>query len=212
MVSQTTSSKLTRLITFGCSLTYGHGLPDCFEPPLNPGPTQSKLGWPNIVSACKEMSLTNISQCGIGNRQIMHNILNFKFDKSDTVVILWTNPYRWCRIYEDHVEDIGTWQKTKIASVFTEYMSDEYDCLVSTSHNMHLADYHLKNIGINPIHIISSRTFFKDFTWNNISLENFDFKLREKYPPALDGKHPNLEAHQEFADLVIQSIDKRNLF
>lgn len=213
MVSQTTSSKPTRLVTFGCSLTYGHGLPDCIELPNNPGDLPSSMGWPNTVAKYKRMSLLNMSKPGIGNRHIMHRILNFNFENTDTVVILWTNPVRWSRIFEDRVEDIGAWQSSKIAGMFLYYLSDDYDCMLSTAHNIQLSDYHIKNKGIEPVHVISNRYFFKDFPWNNAKLENYDFQeLREQYPNALDGIHPGLEAHNEFAKLVIHSIDKRNLF
>lgn len=37
---------MSRLIAFGCSHTYGHGLPDCFIPPHRPGTDPSKLSWP----------------------------------------------------------------------------------------------------------------------------------------------------------------------
>lgn len=206
MVSQTTSSKPTRLITFGCSLTYGHGLPDCFEPPLNPGPMPSNMGWPRMVADKKEMHLVNVSQCGISNRQIMHNILNFDFQKTDTVVILWTNIYRWCKILEDSIEDIGSWQNTPTSDAYVQHMSDEHDCLVSTSHYINLADYHLKNVGLNPTHIISLRKFYKDFKWNNAIMQDFDYRLRKNFPSALDNHHPGIEANREFAKLVLESI------
>ena len=86
---------MPRLVTFGCSLTYGHGLEDCFEPPQMPGPKHSNLAWPTIVANKFNLKLENRSQPGLSNRGILHKILEFRYRKNDVIVVMWTNVFRW---------------------------------------------------------------------------------------------------------------------
>jgi hypothetical protein len=40
-----------RIIAFGCSYTYGHGLPDCLDDDkITQGPTHSNLAYPSILA------------------------------------------------------------------------------------------------------------------------------------------------------------------
>ena len=43
---------MARLITFGCSYTYGQSLPDCVNMPITDliSFTPSQLGWPKLVA------------------------------------------------------------------------------------------------------------------------------------------------------------------
>ena len=45
------------LITFGCSFTYGHGLPDCIGgPDGHAGPTPSEQAWPAMLGKIINMN------------------------------------------------------------------------------------------------------------------------------------------------------------
>lgn len=81
---------MSRLITFGCSFTYGHGLIDCFKDCTKP----SNLGWAPKLATLLNRSLVNISSPGASNLEILYNILNFNFEKEDIVVIMWSLPLR----------------------------------------------------------------------------------------------------------------------
>ena len=207
---------MARLVAFGCSLTYGHGLPDCFVPPVHPGPKHSELAWPSIVATKCNLRLVNASQCGASFREICHTILNFDFEKDDKVVVLWTNLYRWCKISPHGIKDrFGLWQKGPIADNLAEHWSEEYDMVVSASHYINLAYYHLRQHNIKHIQILSGSGIkpdfkwdFKKLKWNTAKLEDYDFSVRNEYPKALDDAHPGLEAHKEFAKLVVKSVDK----
>ena len=206
---------MSRLVTFGCSLTFGHGLEDCFIPPNQPGPTHSEFAWPSIVATKLNLQLVNTSRPGASNREICHTILDFDFKKDDLVVVLWTNLYRWCKVTPEGIKDqFGMWQEGPITDNLAEHWSEEYDLVVTASHCINLANYHLKHHNIKHIQILSGSGIKSDFQWdfrklkwNNAKLEDYDFSVRNEYPKALDGGHPGPEAHKKFAKLVVKSID-----
>ncbi len=80
------------LITFGCSLTYGTGLPDCLNTDdggihiTNP----SKHAWPSILGGLlKSKSVTNKSLPGLGCKQVAKTIIDYKYSSNNIVVVLW---------------------------------------------------------------------------------------------------------------------------
>lgn len=82
---------MSRLVAFGCSFTYGHGLPDCFVPPNNPGPMPSNLAWPSLLGKKLEKStVVNNADPGASNLQILWKILNYEFQTDDLCVIYWS--------------------------------------------------------------------------------------------------------------------------
>lgn len=86
------------LITFGCSFTYGHGLPDCKGgPDGHAGPTHSEQAWPAILGKLKNMKVDNKSRPGASNNQIAKTVVDYinnvpsLFMDKIVVVILWSN-------------------------------------------------------------------------------------------------------------------------
>ena len=206
---------MPRLVTFGCSLTYGHGLEDCFVPPVHPGPKHSNLAWPTIVADKFNLKLENRSQPGLSNRGILHKILEFKYRKNDVIVVMWTNVFRWSKITPSEIENYGLWLDTPYVNMLAEN-ADEHDLTVTSAQCANLAWHHLKQkIYTRQFHIISGSGLKDDspwrmdsFQWNQVKFEDYDFELRRDYPLALDNAHPGLEAHKQFAKLVVKSIDK----
>ena len=78
---------MPRLVTFGCSFTYGHGLPDCHVEPNLPGDSPSQHAWPNLLAKKLGYDCLNLSVCGSGNYQILLDILRTDFKPDDVVVI-----------------------------------------------------------------------------------------------------------------------------
>ena len=81
-----------KLIVFGCSFVYGHGLPDCIAADgQSQGPKPSKLAWPSHLFAKQGFkSLDNQGICGASNKQITRAILNYDFNEPCVVVIQWS--------------------------------------------------------------------------------------------------------------------------
>lgn len=81
------------LKTFGCSFTYGHGLPDCIqEDMMTHGFSPSNMAWPNhLKGICGFKKLYNLSKPGISNKTILKRIVEHDYTEKDIVVILWSN-------------------------------------------------------------------------------------------------------------------------
>ena len=63
------------MFAFGCSHTYGHGLPDCIEGKRAPGPNPSKLGWVSHIGEVLKKEVVNKGICGAGNKEILWNFI-----------------------------------------------------------------------------------------------------------------------------------------
>jgi hypothetical protein len=56
-----------KLVTFGCSFTYGHGLADCMAEDGSNGPTASEQAWPSVLGKLTGMKVDNVSEPGSSN-------------------------------------------------------------------------------------------------------------------------------------------------
>lgn len=78
-----------RIVSFGCSLTFGTELGDGDNTALYP--TASKLTWPALVAARLGMDYQCRALGGAGNLAIMDRVLNHAhYDAQDFFVINWT--------------------------------------------------------------------------------------------------------------------------
>jgi hypothetical protein len=210
---------MSRLIAFGCSHTYGHGLPDCFIPPYEPGKIPSKLAWPNHLA--KLMNIDNVvnkSLCGSSCKEIWNEILKFNFEEDDVVFILWSFRDRSC-VFTDEYPDpcsgiikILPGDESKHSKIFYKmFYSDidrDLDFSLRTDHcSRYLKSLNLKfyNLYVNHMEnvILSS--------WNSTHFLNVCFlDFLENYPRAYDGSHAGLEANQAFAASVFKEITALN--
>ena len=88
---------MPRLVTFGDSFTYGHGLEDCWIADKEyPGPTPSKFAWPQHLGNMFGLEVVNKSMCGYSNIQILREIISFDLEPTDTVIVGWTYSLRDC--------------------------------------------------------------------------------------------------------------------
>jgi hypothetical protein len=81
---------MSRLITFGCSITYGHGLEDCYIEPNNPGLVPSQKAWPSLLANMLDLELINCSNPGASNLHILWKLLNFDFNDDDLCIVMWS--------------------------------------------------------------------------------------------------------------------------
>jgi len=200
---------MSRLIAFGCSLTYGHGLPDCHIAPHNPGPVASKLVWPEIVAQQLNRTCINMSSPGSSNKRIWHTIINFKFKKDDIAVILWSWEDRSAVLRDKKsVGDIGHWIESDSTQAHYQYLYTRYDALVQTKLYVSHANFLLKEKAV-PVYNLTIRKetagIFKLseqttphiplYLWNN---------YKGRYPKALDNHHPGVECNRTFGNDVLQ--------
>lgn len=140
---------IDRIIFFGCSITYGHGLPDCIIGECNPGDTHSNLGYPQLLGDRLGKKVINRSLPGSSNLRILNRILDFEFTKTDTVFIQWTifnrsGVFSQSTESFQNIHEIRPYNQTKIARSFYE-MHTDYDLVHKTMFDIHHANLFLKD-------------------------------------------------------------------
>jgi len=198
-----------RLITFGDSNTYGQGLPDChWTGPGLLGP--SKFAWPQLLANKLEIECHNAGIPGSSNKLIMHQLMSFPLLPTDTVVVLWSFPERYCHLtnlvtdYKDWKtikhRAIGPWLKTVSSRNYYKHIYKDLDQQIMTDHYISYTNFYLKNLGIPNYHssiVDSDHPLIFDIDYEG---------LRHNYPKALDGGHIGPEAHAELAKLIYERI------
>ena len=214
-----------RLIAFGCSNTFGEGLPDCwiksdFGKNYMYGPTASKFAWPSVLSEKLNLDCVNLAKPSVSNKWICNEILNTDFVPTDTVVILWTYFSRSCIFQDD-----GSNKKLFIQSInnqhldlsIRKYNKDYYkkyytntDAIIETYRSIELAKYYLDSLGVKNFHYSCDRAddrgniSFGDLPtpkWSTVTLPPIRIP---KLDAALDNQHPGVVSHSVFAKLIIK--------
>jgi len=213
---------MSRLITFGCSHTYGHGLEDCLTDNNEPGQHPSKFAWPEILGKMMALSTVNMSEPGSSNLAILYEILNFKFQKDDCVMVLWSHLDRDLIFLEKPAYykgplymPVGSWGNN----------SDKFDiqawASVHTHHDMkirsllyvHHVEKYLETLSLKNDHFSAQDDLFDDIPhyikfnnthntplWNPITSS----------PRANDNTHMGIEGHNLVAKEIYDVIIKHN--
>jgi len=189
-------AQVNRLVAFGCSLTYGHGLADCYLPDGREGPHPSIQAWPFHVARHFKYGLVNEGIPGGSNKQIFHTIKNYQFKKHDGVIILWSYLNRSCSIYPEYIDKFGPWisstkSKAWVKNIFNDYDSNlelltyqEYLEMFFRQKSIPVCFYYIDHYM--PVEQPTNKYFHRAFA---------DF--------ARDGKHPGAKTQHEFANQVI---------
>lgn len=152
---------MSRLVTFGCSFTYGAELPDCQNPESLKN-TPSEYAWPQLAAQQLNLECVNTAEPGFGNKHILHEIINFDFLPSDIVIVLWSFFNRHCVITENHtVVDLGPWHICSDSSYASNASAAYYkdpglhstldDIFTNVLYIQHAHNF-LKNRGVTAIH------------------------------------------------------------
>jgi len=210
---------MPRLITFGDSFTYGHGLSDCHVPEKNwQGPNPSKFAWPQILGDMLGIEVINKSICGSSNIQILKEILTFdSFQKTDTVIIGWTFNLRDC-IFNKNI--LGVESELRVSAwhndsdIVKNYFSvhNDHDLSVRTGLYIHHAESYLKTKEVTQFQFSALHQgwyntdglpiFIKDpehFISGRIIDHNTDI--------ALDNSHPGPVSHSNAAKKLYEIIN-----
>jgi hypothetical protein len=202
--------KYDRLVAFGCSHTFGHGLLDCYDPHdiTGPGNKPSNVAWPAMLAKKLNLQCINISRPGSSNKEIWYNIVNFNFKPGDLVFILWTTAWRHCIIKKDKIYDVSSWCKNKAAKSYYKHVFNEYDANVGLNMKMSYVDYYLKNRKIKFYQLLYDSYDYEQLSFNNnssiIPLSMHEYL--ENYPKAIDNMHAGEFAHSQFATDIYKQI------
>lgn len=206
-----------RLVAFGCSYTYGEGLPDCldtFNNPNTPMPQPSQLSWASVLAEKLNLECLNKAVCGASNKEIQHTILGEKLHKDDTVVILWTHNDRSCILKPDGNPDqfIPSYTEKRrgnppgrrdLNKLYYYYFWDEYNTKCETFVAIDHTYRYLTGLGIKVYNFTLRReknkisSELKNLpTWFSVPLTNFS--VIDDIAP--DGTHPGIAASADMAE------------
>lgn len=183
---------MNRLLTFGCSLTEGIGLAN-----------KDTQVWGRLVSDQLNLDHENQGEGGSSNKYIAHKILNFNFDPSDTVIVLWSYLHRYCVIQDDltTVDFLPVNKDARSKRFYREYFS-EYD---STFMNMVFINYTYNYLNSKNINFYFGFTTTPLISLVEDSKRVFPFvydAYYNKYPKGLDNLHMGEEGNKAFANKV----------
>ena len=199
---------MTRLITFGCSLTHGEGV-------------ESWEAWPSLLAEYNRFKLVNCGEPGASAKRIWWNIVNFDLQPSDVVVILWTHMDRWSIIKKDDLTDWDIYPETrkkylnntnftpnnrdKLMHIWYEHIHDEWD--MTQQYYLHVEHANLW-LTHRCNRVYNLRTNSKRSThFSTVDFLNSDIeRIRSRHPKGSDNHHPGASAHREFAESVWQEM------
>lgn len=207
-----------RIVFFGCSVTYGHGLPDCIVGEVDPGNTHSNLGYAKIVGDMLGKEVINRSLPGSANMRILNRILEFDFLPTDTVFIQWSifdrsGLFSSDRGSHENILEIRPWMKQDIAVNFYN-LHTEYDLCHRSMFDIHHANLFLEKRvdSVTNVVLVNSIEYALDKCidipdWFNITLDYWAAK-DITIDLADDGSHPGLKSQEYMAELSIDLIRK----
>ena len=203
---------MARLITFGCSYTYGQSLPDCVNMPITDliSFTPSQLGWPKLVADKLGVELINMAHPGSSNFEILYTLLEFKFEKDDIVVIMWSHYLRdlfFTRLFKSLFfrRRLGLWKNTVIGRRWIDQMS-ERDYAMKTWVYMHHAGLHLKSNNIKYIHYPAAPDELTAY-YSPVHVDNLYTNGLIVVDRGADNQHPGLESNKIMADVIYGILD-----
>ena len=210
-----------KLVTFGCSFTYGHGLADCMAEDGSNGPTASEQAWPSVLGKLTGMKVDNVSEPGSSNLMITKAIVDYsKYTKDTVVVVMWSNNDRET-IYKTGNEKLhmlpgflddtmpGTFwfdkDKNNFKKTITTYYEnyhEDWNATLNQTIRMNFVHAFLKNKGIKSFHVHSEHhrldiNYFKKFNVRDLNLKYFNWKNSFHIDDALDipKPHPGPRSH-----------------
>ena len=218
---------MAKLFAFGCSHTYGHGLPDCIEGKRAPGPNPSKLGWVSHIGEVLKKDVVNHGICGASNKEILWNFIKHSelITPEDSVVIQWSYFERNCLIRSHRnalrpnidsvrVIKLAPWSTDKICKVYYKFLHSEIDDVYSTALYVNHANLLLNHYGIKKALMIKppgnkSTTAMMRKELDELILPGVTISEKNlmvfKVDIALDGVHPGVKSNQGLAGNIIEN-------
>jgi hypothetical protein len=197
-----------RLVTFGCSFTYGQGLPDC--PTGVEAPSQ--YSWPCLLSTQLDRQLVNRGIPGASNLQILNEILNFEFEETDLVIVMWSLIDRdtifFKRVFSkgNLLIKVGVWTKNIIAKRYLKQL-DIHDQKLKSWFYIHHADLYFKNKKVEYMHYPAVVGELTDCKPNFIKVDNMHQDGVSWIDTTADN-HPGIESNKETAKRICKILNE----
>ena len=201
---------MSRLVTFGCSHTYGLGLPDVIlNGTVNHTAGPSKVAWPAWLSKELSLELVNMASPGRSNARTLQEILTFEFYPDDQVIILWASIARDLLFMEDGSEfNVGSWNNDNDITKQYYSLHSDLDMAIKTLTCIHHSDmfFKCKNITVN--HFLYNTKFNNSLTPARDKCSWFDTQVEYVFLQdmacdfALDKYHYGVKTHKKISDYI----------
>jgi hypothetical protein len=194
-----------RLVTFGCSYTYGIGLEDIYGSKKVTEP--SKLAWPTLLGQLLDKTTINESAPGSGNFEIFDKIIRYNFQPDDLVIIMWSHFIRLghYKILEKNYKGQrkGSMMQAKHTAILMEF-----DNAYKNYQIFHHANLYLESKKIDNYSFIA---FFRDrdsFPCPSFFEFSKMLTIQEDYhiDMALDREHFGHKSHEKLANILYNKI------
>lgn len=192
-----------RIVAFGDSNTFGHGLVDCY---VNggPGPKPSIFAWPQLVADSYNTRLVNMSRPGASNLEILDTILRFDFKSDDMVLIMWATTDR-DYVLGPNPTQIGAWQSTDIVKSWIDVHTEEDLAIRSWMYFQH-AELYIKSKKLKQFSFFSYTKGITIHKPRYINVNIYDVGVN-KDDLALDNLHMGPNSHVRVAGSVKRVMD-----
>lgn len=200
---------MNRLIAFGCSITYGAGLSDCIVDGGYPGPEPSQYSWPSQLGQLINKKVVNNGTPGASNFQILHNILNFNFDPTDYVFVMWSYIDRDMVFTKDGIRPLGAWQRDDLMRHWLA-LHDPIDRATRTWYYIHHSNLYLSSLGVKYYNYVVHLEPLMSFKpgWFNEKIYDIDVQSIKTLDLASDKMHPGPKSHKEIAVRIGKTINE----
>lgn len=118
-----------RLVVFGDSNTFGHGLDDCWNPHDNgPGPRPSRHAWPSVLAKRLGIDCVNRSKPGASGKEMVYHFMEYTdaLRLGDLVIFLWPHFSRSCLMHPTKQYVHAAWIPTQIRATINDKTNKAY--------------------------------------------------------------------------------------
>lgn len=169
--------------------------------------------WPALTATALNLDVVNNASPGASNLKILNEILDFKFDTDDTVIILWSFYHRDLIFYTNKILEMGRWVETDFAKSYYEVHND-YDMAMKTVLHVHHADMFLRQKNLKTLHLIKSNldeTVLKNILLNKPSWFDTPYYLMmaEYVDFGVDNIHPGPKTHTLMSKIILNKLQEK---
>lgn len=222
-----------KLVTFGCSRTYGSGLPDIYPDMGNM--LGSSYAWPvHFKNYMGSSELLNLAKPGIDNSHISRLVLEYSSSNQgndDFYIIQWTAPNR-ISFYNEITKSydfLGPWSindsdKNKVLKAKNYYSTfhSELQSKINTLSLIYFIQLHLEKLNKKYFMFSFIKTLKKGIPdnilkWYPLNKDLFypinSHSVEPEYSDiALDNNHNGVKFHKRFAELLYEyHIGNKNM-
>lgn len=207
---------MSRLVAFGCSFTYGQGLPNS---KIGNNTTKfasqpSDHSWPYKLAEMLNVEGVNKGIPGASNLEILYHILNFDFKPNDIVVVMWSLPDRDLYFQSSRgfkpFRQLGTWltNRNKYEEEWFKNLDFKDNCIKSWIYIQH-ADLYLKSLSLKYIHYPILPNLLEEYRPEFIKkIDNFFNNGFIDIDKCQEGSHPGILSHIETANVVYKILNE----